>query len=363
MFCFYSCFFSFLLYFCYEGNFISDNICQCNKGAAMGYEDVLEIFDEQIKSGLVQGIVAQSNRDDSPVFAGMQTGSLPMSANSRFDIASLGKTFTATNCALLIDAGKLDPDAPFSEYLPEYVQGKNCRITVRDLASHSSGFSNSKPYHRLKPGPFEEKLFQLLPKWERRTHFEYSCANFILLGRIVERLTGKDLDAVSRELIWGPLNMNSTTWYPPGNGPDEVLHHDPVRTPGEHNDWDCFVYEKPLGAGSCFSTVPDLLKFLKAILSRSFFPEKVYDLIYTCDFECDGTRRSFGWDMSDSGRPASLSCQTIHHTGWTGQSLFVDPVNDFCAVVLSSRLGDHDVAVDGRIRIADVLYSNSFNNK
>lgn len=322
-------------------------------------ESVLNEIRHQLDARIIQGAVVRSNRDQAPFFAGMQTDTLPMTANSRFDIASTGKTFTALCCALLIDGGKLDPDAPFTEYLPEHALGKNCRITVRDLAVHGSGFDNSKPYHGLPPGPFEERLFQLMPVRERRTCFEYSCANFILLGKIAERLTGMDLDTLARKWIWSPLGMKDTTWNAPGNGPWEVLHHFPTRTPGEHNDGDCFGYGRPLGSGSCFSTVTDMLKFVQTILKREYFPRKVYDLIYTCDFVCGGTRRSFGWDMTDGGRPAALSAQTIHHSGWTGQSLFVDPENDFCAVILTSRSGDWTQARDGRIRIAEKLYQRS----
>ena len=334
----------------------------------MKYDLIMKELEQQISEGLIQGAVLQSNRDDAPICAGMQTKTLPMTANSRFDIASVGKTFTATCCAILVARGKLDPDAPFTEYIPEYYQGKDCKILVRDLATHSSGFDNSKPYHCMKPGPFEEKLFQLQPAWERRTRFHYSCANFIFLGKIAERIMGKDLDAVARELIWAPLGMNDTTWYPPGDGPNEVLHHDPTRTPGEHNDNDCFCYEKPLGNGRCFTTVPDLLKFTKALLGKTFFPKKVYDLIYTPDFDCEppadsdaftfgGTTRSFGWDMATYKRSNVFSKETITHSGYTGQSILVDPVNDFCSVILTSRIGNHDIAAERRLRLAEALFA------
>lgn len=316
---------------------------------------VLSEIQKQIDDGIIQGAVVQSNRDDRPIVAGRQTASLPMTERSRFDIASTGKLFTAACCGLLVDAGKLDPDAPFTEYLPEHVLGCNCKITVRDLATHSSGFDNSKPYHCMKPGPFEEKLFQLMPAWERRTHFEYSCGNFIFLGKIAERLTGKDLDTLAREMIWAPLGMDRTTWNPPGDGPDEVQHHFPTRAPGEHNDSDCYEYGKPLGNGSCFSTIADMLAFAKAVLGKEFFPKTVSDLFFTCDFVCGDTRRSFGWDMTNALRPAALSEQTIHHSGFTGQTVFVDPANDFCAVVLTSRTGDWGLGRAGRIKIAEAL--------
>lgn len=320
------------------------------------YEKVMKELQAQIDAKLIQGAVIQSNRDDAPICAGIQAGELPMTPDSRFDIASMGKVFTAACCGTLIAQGRIDPDAPFTTYLPEHVLGKNCKITVRDLASHSSGFDNSKPYHNMKPGPFEEKLFQLMPVRERRTLFEYSCANFILLGKIAERITGKDLDALSREIFWGPLGMNSTTWNAPRNGPHEVMHHNPTRAPGEHNDSDCWHYDRPLGSGSCFTTIGDMMKYAKTVLKKEFFAPEVFDLFYTCDFVSNGTRRSFGWDMTDAKRPAQLSAQTIHHSGYTGQTIFVDPETDFCAVIMTSRTGDWTEAINGRIRLAAALF-------
>ena len=101
----------------------------------------------QIDSGLIQGAVFVAT--DIPVTAlGLQCvkpEKKPMSVNSRFDMASVGKTFTAALCALLVCDGKLNPDDPFTKYLPEHVLGKDCDITVRDLAMHVGGFDNAKP--------------------------------------------------------------------------------------------------------------------------------------------------------------------------------------------------------------------------
>ena len=107
---------------------------------------VLDEIREQINSGLIQGAVVRTNLSEETIAMGVQAGNIPMSAESRFDIASTGKVFTAACVALLALDGKIDLDAPFTEYIPEHVLGKDCDITIRDLASHSSGFDNSKPY-------------------------------------------------------------------------------------------------------------------------------------------------------------------------------------------------------------------------
>ena len=137
----------------------------------------------QIDSGLIQGAVFTAS--GMPVIAVGKQCVHPveraMTEHSRFDIASVGKVFTAGCCALLTVDGKLNPDAPFVSYLPEYRDGKS-DITVRDLAMHVSGFDNSKPYDSADREVFHRELFRKRPVRPRLEAFEYACSNFILLG-------------------------------------------------------------------------------------------------------------------------------------------------------------------------------------
>ena len=314
---------------------------------------------KQIESGLIQGCVFTENRSRKITPLGKQRihpSEKEMTAASRFDIASVGKVFTAGCCALLVAQGKLEPDLPFARYLPEYCD-QDCDITVRDLAMHASGFDNRKPYESADMEVFNRELFKKRPVRPRLQAFEYSCYNFILLGKIAEKISGMDLETLARTLIWEPLGMMRTQWNAPGFGPDEVELWFPNRPAGEHNDNTCFYCGFPTGNGSCFSTAGDMLLFLEDILERKHFPQVYYDLMLTCGFEKDGNRRSFGWDMRACNRPRNLSERTIYHTGWTGQTICVDPEHDFAAVVLTSRTGAHDVAIQGRARIIEKLYS------
>ena len=313
---------------------------------------------KQIENGLIQGAVFTVN--GGPVIPLGKQCVKPveraMTENSRFDIASVGKVFTAACCALLAADGKLDPDAPFTEYLPEHALGRQCDITVRDLAMHTGGFDNSKPYDSEDVDVFHRELFNKLPVRPRLEAFEYACSNFILLGKIAERISGMNLDALAGKLVWGPLGMSRTQWIPPGKGPDEVEHWFPNRPPGQHNDSVCRNVPFPIGSGSCFSTAGDMLRFACDILDRRCFPGEYYELMTTCGFEKNGARRSFGWDMSAEHRPRNFSDRTIYHSGWTGQSVCIDPVQGFAAVVLTSRTGDWEKAYAGRIRIIEELH-------
>ena len=322
----------------------------------MSYQIVLDELREQIQTGLIQGAVVRTNLSETTIAAGIQAGDIPMSAQSRFDIASTGKVFTAACVALLSLDGKIDLDAPFTEYLPEHILGKDCNITIRDLASHSSGFDNSKPYAADSAEEGMKRICLWRPVTPRRSTFCYSCGNFILLGKIAERVSGMDLDALSRKLLWEPLKMENTTWNAPGIGPLEVQHHFPTREPGLHNDDVCFRINVPMGSGSAFSTANDMFLFMNDIIERKCFPAAYYDLICKPEFYQDGKPcRTFGWDIRADVLPARLSSSTIHHTGWTGQSLFADPETGICGVVLTSRTGDWNVAKSARCHIMDLM--------
>jgi CubicO group peptidase (beta-lactamase class C family) len=351
--------------FCVWGGWRARQVLETQAGTVRVRERIHQLIADGIYAGL---IVADA--DGGPILLEglqcFQAKKLPVSEETRCDIASVGKLFTASMCALLVTDGKLDPDAPFTEYLPEHVLAKeNCDITVRDLASHSGGFDNSKPYQVPDTAQFLEKLWQKRPVRPRRERFEYACSNFIYLGKIVEKLTGLDLDAAARKMIWGPLGMTHTTWNPiPDDG--HVMEYidstyPPFRRIGDHNDASCFYSPVPLGNGSVFTTIGDMRLFLSDMLHRKHFPAAYYDLLFKREYEQGGVRRTFGWDMKGPNSPTYMtdetgfSDQAICHSGWTGPAVAVDPVRGRAAVVLGNRTGDMLASRLGRIAILSHL--------
>ena len=327
-----------------------------------------------VSGGLYRSLVCASNHGVL-LCEGRRTlaeDSDPVTPNSLFDLASVGKTQTAALCALLYTQGKLDPDAPFTEYLTEHVLAKeNCQITVRDLATHSGGFDNSKPYISSDGEKMFRELYRKRPKWPRHTHFEYACSNFTYLGLIVEKLTGyPDLDTAARAMLWSPLGMTRTTWNTIVGNPDAVEFHrstygfkGPARKIGEHNGLHSHLAPRPMGNGSCFSSAPDLMKFLTDMLERRTFPKAYYELLFTPSYSGDGHRRSFGWDMTAKKSTFSDWCatgfsdQAICHTGWTGPAVAVDPVRGFAGVVLGSRIASKAKTMGPRMQLLDVMAS------
>ena len=325
-----------------------------------------------VSDGLYAGLACASNAGDLYV-EGMRTldaPRLPVTRDTLFDLASVGKTHTAALCALLYAEGRLDVDAPFTEYIPEHVLAKeNCRVTVRDLATHSGGFDNSKPYMTADSEKMFAELFRKRPVWPRGERFCYACSNFVYLGLIVERLTGQNLDAAAKKMLWEPLGMKRTTWNTVVGDPDvaeypQSTYSGPKRRIGEHNDVCAHLAPRPMGNGANFSTAPDMLLFAADLLRRERFPKAYYELLFAPSFEKDGHRRSFGWDMaakrstfSDWTRTA-FSAQAICHSGWTGGVIAVDPARGFAGVVLGNRLAGKERTMGPRMHLLDLMATN-----
>jgi len=347
--------------------------CSLTRGAEEnGAAKVGAIMRGFVSGGLYRGLACASNHGVL-LCEGRRTlaeDSDPITPNSLFDLASVGKTQTAALCALLYTQGKLDPDAPFTEYLTEHVLAKeNCQITVRDLATHSGGFDNSKPYQTPDTVKMFEELYKKRPVWPRATHYEYACSNFIYLGLIVEKLTGyASLDTAARAMLWGPLGMTYTTWNTIVGNPNAVecpqsTYSGPVRQIGEHNDLSCHYAPRPMGNGSSFSSAPEMLLFLTDMLERRTFPKAYYDLQFSVSYNGNGHRRSFGWEMTSETSSFTSWCatgfsdQAICHTGWTGPAVAVDPVRGFAGVVLGNRLASKEQTMGPRMRLLDVMAS------
>ena len=302
--------------------------------------------ERQIAAGQIRGAVVASETIEPTAFGLQRFSKDPVAMNpaARFDLASVTKTFVAVLCARLAAQGKLDVDAPFTKYLQDHVLAKEpCDITVRDLAMHVGGFASERSYQ--KTGDYAECrriAMGYRPVRPRLAKFEYSCLNFVYLGWIAENVTGLRLDQAVRTYVIDPLGMTDTSWGPVADDGRVVemacipdLEIGAITDAGARN-----VSPYPVGNAGLYSSAADMRKYVRAILARAVFEPKAYDLIFTCRFEKDGVRRSFGFDMSAKYRPAGLSDRTIGHTGWSGQSIVVDPKTVFCGVCLTSRTSD-----------------------
>lgn len=285
---------------------------------------------------------------------------LPVGRNSLFEVASISKLFTASLVAILYCEGKLDIDAPFTDCLPEHIlSSEGTDITIRDIASHCAGFGDGWFYGDLRsrrvyqtPETFRRGVLAAMPVAKRRERCRYACHNMILLGYVIERVCGLDLDAAAKKYLWRPLAMNSTTWRNiPGDGRVVQTYTSGAVEIGMKGDEKARVSDLPIGNAGVFTSLDDMMLFAADLLKREAFPDEYYRLIFTPQFESGSARRTFGWNMPRQASDSAWSDMTVSHSGYTGQYIAVDPKRETFAVVLTND------SSQGRKRRAE-SYSN-----
>lgn len=273
-----------------------------------------------------------------------------MTVNTIFDLASLTKVVATTTAVMqLVEQGKIRLNDPVVKYIPEFGQNGKADITVRDLLTHYSGLPPgldlNQPWSGRDVG--YSMAFAETPIAPPETRFIYSDINFIVLGALVERVSGSSLDAYCDQNIFASLGMTRTRFRPPADwlpqiAPtqyDEGMHmlhgvvHDPtVRRMGG-----------VAGQAGLFSTVDDLAKFAQALLDgdKILSPLSIEKMTSPQQPPNAATLHGFGWDIDtpfSSNRGELLPVGSFGHTGFTGTSLWIDPTTKTYIILLTNAV-------------------------
>ncbi len=274
----------------------------------------------------------------------------PMTVDTVFDLASLTKVVaTAPSIHLLAEQGKIKLSAPVARYLPAFgAKGKEA-ITVEQLLLHTGGLVADNPLTDYRGGRAEAlgRIDALAPAHDPGSAFEYSDVGYIVLGELVEAVSGQPLDVFAREHLFAPLGMDDTA-YDPGAAllaraaPTEP--RDGAMLEGEVHDPRAHLLGGVAGHAGLFSTAADLARFAAMLLdkgkpgpgspARVLAPSTLRAMTTPRDLP-DGAKRTLGWDVRPglAGGPGGYG-----HTGFTGTSLWIDPASDTAIIVLTSRL-------------------------
>jgi beta-N-acetylhexosaminidase len=284
-----------------------------------------------------------------------------VSAGTIYDVASLTKPIVTTSAVMaLVQSGELDLGAPVSRFLPEWGGGGESdrhpewrsRVTVRMLLLHDSGLPAHRDFYRDAKSR-EDVLARVMAEAlvnEPGTKVEYSDLGFILLGEIVERLTGQRLDAFA-ESVLAPLQMKNSLFNPapklrPQIAPTEddttyrkrLLH-------GEVHDENAWAMSGVAGHAGLFSTAGDIASFAQMLLNGGIYGHhRVFRRStieqFTARETVGDSARALGWDVpahpSSSGQ--FFSAKSFGHTGFTGTSLWIDPERNLFVVLLTNRV-------------------------
>ncbi len=282
----------------------------------------------------------------------------PMTLDTIFDAASLTKVLATTQSIMrLFEQGQIRLNDPVTKYLPEF-QGGHSDITIRNLMTHFSGL---RPDLDLKPAwsGYQTGIQRALtdkPAGPPGVHFVYSDINFILLGEIVHRLTGKMLNEYARDNFYQPLGMRETMFLPPASlrpriAPTEIdpATGQPLR--GVVHDDTARYMGGVAGHAGVFTTAADLARFAQMMLDggegngvRLFSSATIQKFTSPQSPPDQPILRGLGWDIDSpysSNRGELFPIGSYGHTGFTGTSMWLDPFSHSYVIILTNAVHPH----------------------
>ena len=291
-----------------------------------------------------------------------------MTIDTIFDIASLTKVVaTAPSVMRLVEEGKLRLDDPVSRYLPEFAPNGKDQITIRMLLTHTSGLAPDPPIDAARAGKsaLYAEINQETLVAPPGMRFIYSDTGFIVLGELVEKVSGMPLDEYSRRNIFEPLQMGETRFSPPsdwipriapteeidlpagekpGSGKGRVLHgvvHDPTAR----------AIGGIAGNAGVFSTAGDIAKFCEMIVNGgAVSPTDAQVILSSASIQKMTSAQSppwipavrgLGWDIDSqysSPRGDFIPLGSFGHTGFTGTSIWIDPASQTFVILLTNSV-------------------------
>ncbi|HWQ33890.1 MAG TPA: exo-beta-N-acetylmuramidase NamZ domain-containing protein [Blastocatellia bacterium] len=296
----------------------------------------------------------------------------PMTPDTIFDLASLTKVVaTATSVMILVERGMVRLGDPVARYIPEFAEAGKKNITVEQLLVHRSGLMPDNRIEDYQQGPEKafENIWNLAPIAETGSKFIYSDVNYIVLGELVRRVSGKPLDQFAAENIFRPLGMKDTGFRPAANLQPRIAPTEKrggrslVESTGEKSDGEehwmrgevhdprSYLLGGVAGHAGLFSTADDLAIYCQMILNggeyqgvRILSPlgvARMTEARPSGGNAVDGNARGIGWDIFtgySANRGDLFPVGSFGHTGFTGTGLWLDPATQTFVVFLSNRV-------------------------
>ena len=326
-----------------------------------GSADLQRVIDEAVAADKMPGAVCLVGHQGKIIHRSVHGSRAlvpavePMAINTIFDAASLTKVVATTSSIMkLVEQGRVRLNDKVTVYLPDYQGGKS-DITLRHLLTHFSGL---RPDLDLKPewSGYELGIKKALvdkpvtPPGER---FVYSDINFILLGEIVRRVSGRPLDQFAKEEIFTPLGMVDSGFRPAASfrhriAPTEQYPGMAAPLRGIVHDETTRFMGGVAGHAGLFTTAADLARFAQAILNggeldgvRVWSPLTVRKFTQPQSPSDQPILRGLGFDLDSpfsANRGELFPIGSVGHTGFTGTSLWIDPSTQSYVILLANSV-------------------------
>jgi serine-type D-Ala-D-Ala carboxypeptidase len=270
-----------------------------------------------------------------------------------WDLASLTKVVGTTSALMqLVAQGRIELDAPVRHYLPRWTVPGAERVTVRHLLLHTSGLRADRPLHKEAADAVGALAVVYATPLDTvpGARTVYSDLGIILLGQVIETVTGERLDGYLKREVFDPLGMRETMFGPPPELLSRIAptEFDPWRgrhVRGEVHDEKAFRLGGVAPHAGLFSTAHDLARFARMYLNNGVLDStRVLDSamiqLFTRAADRSFSTRALGWDTPDGQNSAGsrMSERAFGHTGFTGTSIWIDPSADVFVLLLSNGI-------------------------
>jgi CubicO group peptidase (beta-lactamase class C family) len=317
----------------------------------------------------------------------------PVTDSTIFDIASMTKVVaTTTALMMLADAGALSLDDPVARHMPSW-RGTPAKdaVTIRNLLRHDSGLPAYGPLWRSVRGrdAYRERITAMALEYEPGTRTVYSDWGVILLGLIVEHVSGQPMDVFLEERLFAPLGMRDTGFNPlewgaggaltartpvaHGDGPpmlrriaptevDTVFRMRHIR--GVVHDENAYAIGGVAGHAGLFSSARDLAVFAQMMLNGGEYGGRRFirreTVAQFTQRQQEGSSRALGWDtpQGTSSAGSYFTASSYGHTGFTGTSIWIDPERQVFVILLTNRVNptrENQLHVPLRRDLADAV--------
>ncbi|MGE5589882.1 MAG: serine hydrolase [Bacillota bacterium] len=279
---------------------------------------------------------------------------LAMRPDTIFDMASVSKLFTSTAAMQLVERGLINLDDPVANYIPAFAANGKEAVTIRQLLTHTSGFPAWLPLYSSYPTPEArvQAVYDAALVNPPGSTYLYSDLNMITMGRVVESVSGLPLDQFVARNITEPLGMKDTGYNPPASELQRIAATEYQPWTGRGIVWgtvhdeNAYSLNGVAGHAGVFSTAYDLAILAQTFLNggrygqaRILQPETVREMLTNMIPQFPGDDHGLGWELNQMWYEESLaSGVTAGHTGYTGTSIVVNPLNNTTVILLTNRV-------------------------
>ena len=297
-----------------------------------------------------------------------------LNLGSQFELASASKPLTGLAVMKLVEEGKLKLEQTVNDFYPNFPYPG---ITIKQLLSHRSGLPNyvyfSEDVYKAekrdqKKGMSNQEAMNLLIQHHPNRYgapdgrFHYNNSNFMVLGSIIEKVTGKDFAVYMKEAIFDPAGMKHTNVYSKA-----VYEKIPTKVIGHDRVWRRSVVQNyldgPVGDKGIYSTVQDMFLLDLAIRDGRILKQETLDSAYVPRSDAKRSLFSYGYGWRTFNPPGN---PMVYHTGWWHgfKSLYVRDLKNNVVIVLLTNMANGSLNnLDNLYKILEIpiLRQNAYN--